>query len=252
MTAVLIWASLAVAAEGYNPFTGQKTGAQKPQKKTPVKESSTPAPVKTPPLPMPAPIPVYPNQQHIQQPGGMPSNAPQEKQTSYRVVGKIDDKVSIADPYGAIFLVNDGDTIDGCVIDYPTVNCNPTSGKFKKSKSQAAKPSATAKADPDEDLDLEFEDDVEKPASKKAPAPAPTVSDEPPAWFKQNLTRSYVDKDLGLIEVMLEGQDIVAIKISASRAETAEKALQKYIRVKEIKDKSVYYSLSGLVSKGEI
>ena len=108
--------------EEINLFTGKSeaqisAGAQKrsgSRRPGIGKPKSDPSVMSQPPVPPPPVV------------GSQPQNSGLvPKRSTWRILGRLDDKVSVANSIsGAITIVSNGDVLDGCIVDYPSVNCD--------------------------------------------------------------------------------------------------------------------------------
>jgi hypothetical protein len=260
----LVFASFAAADSDINPFTGKKSSsATVARSKKKAEEAKGPANPNLPP-PMPPTLP----QQNMgmmlhQNDNGGPA---QEKRSAYRVVGTIDGMVSLSNAAGDITIVRNGEEIDGCVVDYPTIECEKDAVKAKQAvakheyeklrveNARLSKDLADAKAKTAHPVEAVRA--AEKPvvvvAQKSISSPQPA-----PGWFPQDKAVHYDEANLGKLDAVI-GQDrngksiIVAVKAEESRQQVLDSALKKYIRGKVVADGHVYYQVAGLVAKNVV
>ena len=109
----------AASAGDTNPFLGKASMPVQESPKTVKKELGKHVASALPPFPGPF------------RPGGLPlaqggpDSQPAKKAPTWRIIGRVNDKVSLADLYtGAISLLDNGEVIDGCIIDYPSIICD--------------------------------------------------------------------------------------------------------------------------------
>jgi hypothetical protein len=259
----LVFASFSAADSDINPFTGKKFSSAtvaRPKKKA--EEAKGPA---NPNLPPPMP-PTLPQNMGMMPHQNINGGSTQGKRSAYRVVGTIDGMVSLSNAAGDITIVRNGEEIDGCVVDYPTIECEKDAVKTKQSvakreyerlrteNARLSKDLADAKAKTAHTV--EEARVVEKPAAVAVQKPTSSPL-QAPGWFPQDKAVHYDEANLGKLDAVI-GQDrngksiIVAVKAEESRQQVLDSALKKYIRGKVVADGHVYYQVAGLVAKNVV
>lgn len=218
------------AFAGYNMFTGGKidSGARSElEKSVPVKPVDTPKVM--PALPMPLPQP-----QQSQQPpqvfpsyGGKASDARAEVKTkekpSWRIIGAVNSQVTLVDNNGRVVFVADGGSRDGCLVNYPEIDCSeqPATAREKDS----------------------FKTVKITPASDDSALRFPH-----PAWYNPSNERAVVVEGVGEIHAIRNSDNSVAM-LRAPKARTAllRRELVKYLLDSIVVGDQIFCRTSKLV-----
>lgn len=226
------------AADSYNPFIGKRQAekVQGPQKKTGGLPLTAP-----PPLPPVAPSAVVPMAQPVSGmigPNGQPSHMAQNR---FRILGMVDNRVSVTDDTGNVFLVSDGDLLGGCSVKYPIIDCSTTTGAGYRISKQT----------PDIPVHVPTQSPTPVHPMAKPPTTATPAAAQSPTWFPAAKAVVFQEVNLGKFEAIQKDGNIVALKVSLDQMSTAENLLKRYIQDRKVTTDAAYYHLSGLTTKGD-
>ena len=209
---IVVGSSLLPAAGfgGSNPFLGTKL--TKPADVRGSKSTALPATLDALPVPPPGPTP------NLATIAPTPLSPPLENVTSrWRAIGRIDSTITLESASGEIQLVQDGATVDGCVVHYPELLCGATA----KAQAERARSTAATKAVSElrKSLDLKTAenaklldqiDRLQKAAetSTQPPADSGAASVSLPSWANRQFIKA-THPTLGIIEYAREDSRII-------------------------------------------